>query len=277
MQVNQEADVVFDNEAYPYFNIKHFGTQKCSPCHEYGPAMRSYNLIHYILKGKGKFIINQKTYELEAGSGFFIPPNEVTYYQADAEDPWEYVWVGFEGMYSEKYFKQADITVENPVFTDPSEYTKNLFREIADCAFLEKNTLNMRVTGLVMLFFSQILLQTQPENIKLKSGETYVNHALEYIENNYWHKISMDELAHHININRTYLCKLFKKYTGISPNQYILKVKMERAKEFLHDPRLKISDIARSVGYDDLFTFSKAYKRIMGHAPSFYKLTVNKD
>lgn len=271
MGTDSIKDIAFDKEGHTYFNIKHFGTQVCDPCHYYGPAMRNYYLIHYVLKGKGRFIINNKEYHLEANSGFFIPPNEITYYQADGKEPWEYVWVGFEGKHCEKYFNQANIVIDNPIFEDYTEYTSNVFKEIAKAITLEKNASNMRVTGLVMLFFSQMLLQVQPSDLDIKSSEVYVNKTLEYIENNYWRKFSMDELAKHININRTYLCKLFKNYTGISPSQYIVKLKMERATEFLKNQGLKISDVARSVGYDDLFTFSKAYKRVMGISPSLQK------
>lgn len=273
MQEYKEADINFEKETYPYFNIKHFGTQKCLPNHYYGPAMRSYYLIHYILNGKGRFIINQNEYHIGAGSGFFIPPNEVVYYQADKDSPWEYVWVGFEGRHCERYFNQANITLQNPVFNDNSEYTKDLFRQISDCAYAQIPAINIRVTGLVMLFFSQILLQqAQKSDIKVRSAEMHVNKAIEYIKNNYWRRITIPEIADYVNINRTYLCKIFKNYMGISPSQYILNLKMEYAKEFLKNPKLRVSDVARSVGYEDLFTFSKAYKRVMGVSPSADKL-----
>ena len=84
-----------------------------------------------------------------------------------------------------------------------------------------------------MLFFSQILLQqAQKSDIKVRSAEMHVNKAIEYIKNNYWRRITIPEIADYVNINRTYLCKIFKNYMGISPSQYILNLKMEYAKEF---------------------------------------------
>ena len=73
------------------------GCSKTEPLHSFGPALKPHYLIHFILSGKGVFSTGENEYPLEAGYGFLITPEELAFYQADAEEPWTYLWVGFSG------------------------------------------------------------------------------------------------------------------------------------------------------------------------------------
>ncbi len=73
------------------------GQSRCMPLHNYGPTVRPNYIIHYITEGKGCFCAEGNKYELEAGQGFLIVPGQQTFYQADKELPWTYLWVGFDG------------------------------------------------------------------------------------------------------------------------------------------------------------------------------------
>ena len=68
------------------------GRSDTMPGHKYGPAVRPYYLIHYILSGSGIFKVDNVTYHLHAGQGFLIVPNCRTTYIADKETPWSYIW-----------------------------------------------------------------------------------------------------------------------------------------------------------------------------------------
>ena len=68
--------------------INAFGHSVAAPCHKFGPAVRSYYLIHYILEGRGEFVVNNTTYRLSAGQGFLIEPDYQTVYTADSKEPW---------------------------------------------------------------------------------------------------------------------------------------------------------------------------------------------
>ena len=63
--------------------------------HKYGPVVRNYYLIHYILAGLGTFQTEQMTYRLHAGQVFLIEPGQETTYIADKNTPWSYIWIGF--------------------------------------------------------------------------------------------------------------------------------------------------------------------------------------
>lgn len=92
------------------------GYEACQPFHSYGPAVRPNYVIHYIISGKGTFTIGNRTYRLTAGQGFFLMPNVRTYYEADADDPWTYLWIGFDGEKAASYVQELGLSEEHPVY-----------------------------------------------------------------------------------------------------------------------------------------------------------------
>ena len=103
---------------------------RTEPFHSFGPAIKPHYVIHFILSGKGKFTISGKEYYLERGCGFLIPPNELVFYQADGEDPWTYVWVGFYGGMTEEVIKTMGLSLADPVFKSDKE--KELYQSVMD-------------------------------------------------------------------------------------------------------------------------------------------------
>ena len=102
------------------------GYAQCQPFHYFGPAVRPNYLIHFILDGKGTYQVGEKKYALQAGQGFVIEPEVLTYYQADGNDPWTYLWIGFGGRRAAEYI--ADIGLNSSQLIFQSEYGKELKR-----------------------------------------------------------------------------------------------------------------------------------------------------
>ena len=69
------------------------GMEQCAPLYSFGPAIRPNYLLHYVLDGKGYYYVNNEKYEVNKNEGFLICPNVVTFYQADEENPWTYLWI----------------------------------------------------------------------------------------------------------------------------------------------------------------------------------------
>jgi msm operon regulatory protein len=74
-----------------------YGYEDCPKNYEFGPSVRDNFVLHFITEGKGVFHFNKKEIHLEAGDLFLLPKNMVTYYKADAEEPWSYYWIGISG------------------------------------------------------------------------------------------------------------------------------------------------------------------------------------
>ena len=92
------------------------GYAKCEPLHSFGPAVRPNYILHYILEGKGRYYVEDTQYELQAGQGFLIEPEVQTFYQADQEEPWTYLWVGFNGSQAQEYLKDIGLNSRQLIF-----------------------------------------------------------------------------------------------------------------------------------------------------------------
>lgn len=88
------------------------GMQKCKPLYHYGPAIRNNYIIHFVLEGTGYYYVNDTKYTITKNQGFLIRPNEVTFYQSDKNDPWTYIWIGFDGKKSILTYSLQDLIMK---------------------------------------------------------------------------------------------------------------------------------------------------------------------
>ncbi len=106
---------------------------------------------------------------------------------------------------------------------------------------------------------------------QLKNDNLNVYEIKEYIENNYHKDIRISTFTGKYFLSREYLMKLFKNEFGCGIYEYVLKVRMEKAKELVADPNFKVQSISRLLGYADSNYFSKAFKNYFGISPSDYR------
>lgn len=248
------------------------GEADCKPLHHYGPAVKPSYVIHYITKGKGTYTVNGHSYELCAGQGFIIYPNILTEYEADESDPWSYFWIGFDGSKADSYLKTAGFSHNNLIFTSSEG---GLLKEYVN-DMLEHNNISpsneLRLQGLLYMFLSVISSNAAPSPAdNLGNTGIYVSKAIEYIQNNYYNDIHVSDIASYVSLNRSYLTTIFTSALGQSPQQYLTTFRITRAAELLRLTNLSIGDTARSCGYTDIFTFSKAFKKLKGVNPSKFR------
>jgi AraC-like DNA-binding protein/ligand-binding sensor protein len=98
-----------------------------------------------------------------------------------------------------------------------------------------------------------------------------IHRAKDYIEKHTADPISLSEVAQALNVSTFYFCKLFKKATGLNFTEYLSRVRIEKAKNLLLNPNLRISEIAYEVGFQSLTHFNRVFLRIVGRSPSAYR------
>ena len=102
--------------------------------------------------------------------------------------------------------------------------------------------------------------------------ENRMTHVASYIRENIFKPISIQDLSHEANMSRSNFFNLFKDTFGITPNEYIIREKIEKAKAILCSPKDKsITQIAYQLGYSDSSYFSKQFKRVTGYTPRQYE------
>ncbi|MHB1452508.1 MAG: AraC family transcriptional regulator [Saccharofermentanales bacterium] len=249
------------------------GIEDCLPAHKWGPGIRNRFVIHIVLSGKGTFISSGTLYQINAGQGFLISPGKLVEYSADNYEPWSYAWIGFEGISAQALIGRAGILPDNPVFhiADP-DMLRGYIEKMLSLASMERGRDEM-LLGFLYQFFAHLIMMntTGPGRTRQSVQENYVRKCLEYIDLNYSADISVNSIAAHIGIDRSYLYSLFMKYLNKSPKDYITCFRMDRAVD-LFRTGLSIQEIARSVGYYDALLFSKNFKRYKGLSPTAYRI-----
>lgn len=252
------------------------GLEHCTPGKAYGPASRSDYHLHVVLAGEGTIEVNGRRAMLHSGQIFLEKPGEITYYYAHAENPWTYCWVTFAGEKAGYYMKQAGFSEGiNSLnsYVDTNEFY-NLTNQL-----LNKPELNLandlRRHGLLCQFIALAMeshnrSSTGHRNVEY-SPESYVDHALDFIWNNYAN-IKVADISNYIGINRSYFTNIFKQRVGISPGKYLNCIKIRESAQLLASSNLPIQEIARRIGYDNPLTFSKMFKRAYGVSPKHYRM-----
>ena len=236
----------------------HCGTHRCDSGHFYGPTQRNYYLVHYIFSGSGTFSNSRGTYQLGKGQAFVIRPGEMTYYEASHETPWHYGWLGFTCSDPLPVLDQDvfEIAALKPVFSlISSAMTLSLGRE-------------WYLLSLINQMLALLVDATASESSSTKRD---IRRAKFCIETNYMQKFSIQELADDAHLERSYFSTLFKEQVGCSPQQYLIRCRMENAASMLLDQHMRPGEVARAVGYPDEFSFSRAFRKHYGISPSEYK------
>ena len=233
------------NKISPLF----YGYEKCDSLHSFGPAVRSCYLIHYILSGKGVIEWEQGKQSVKKGDLFIIHPNEVTKYTADKNDPWEYSWLAFS-CDEELPFLSGHV-IENAPVRKIFDY----FKDYGD----GKNR-DPHIFSLVFELLWLISQNSSPNSVG------YASYAKAYFEINYMKKLSIEELAASLHIDRHYLCQVFKEKYGLSPQEFLMRTRLEKAQEFLRQG-YTASQAALFSGFSDYANFSRKYKEHFGLCP----------
>ncbi len=261
-----------DNIALSVFSC---GLEKCVSGFTWGPGIRDHYLIHLVVSGKGIYQTNGAQYHLQAGDLFLVKPSQLNSYIADPTDPWEYAWVGFNGANANKLVAQLP-------FSDVKPHHHS---DIADTLYLSlRNMYDSRgltcaneseMIGHLYLFMANLMKETthaEPKNTN--SSSQYVLNAIKFIQFNYSHDISIDDVSKSVGVSRSHLYRVFISNLGLSPIDYLTNYRVEEACNLLKTSNLSIAEIAISVGFFDQFYFSRVFKKATGVPPSKYLATL---
>lgn len=251
------------------------GRQECVPSHKFGPAERSEFLLHIVLDGRGTFTTPHQTYILEKNSIFLIYPDQTTCYQADAEEPWSYIWIGFNGPKAETLLRYAGFTAEHPVaeLPDTTPYEHAIQGILTYCQLnLSSELRRSEYMYRFAAHLAEDLHRAEYDDADLSySRSTYVKYALDYVEHHYRQNIKISDIADYVGISRAHLTNCFNKELKLSPREYLIDYRMNKAKDLLTTTSLPINQVASSVGYEDPLSFSKAFKLVTGMSPKSYR------
>lgn len=253
-------------------NLLYCGKEDCTPGWCFGPYVRENYVIHTVTSGTGVYKVNGKVYQLKPGQAFLIYPGAETIYQADPETPWSYMWLGFNGIRGRSVVEEIGFSEGNPVVTlDDTDRISNAIDRILDAG--EMTLLNdlKRMEAFYDALTAMIELNTQEKPRNNYTDDRYVNTAIDIIIANYSERVRVADIADKVGINRSYLTSIFKKEMNMSPQEFLINYRLEKAAQMLKATQDPIGSIATAVGYTDPLAFSKAFRKKFNSTPSEYR------
>ncbi|ELC8466191.1 AraC family transcriptional regulator [Clostridium perfringens] len=255
-------------------NVDECGIEQGIPGLGYNYEVLKNAVIHYVTKGYGTFKFNGKVYNLKQGDIFILLKGMQVEYVASIDDPWEYYWIGFSGSNANEYLNRTSIT--NSCVANCEENSK-IPHIILNMCEISKTYNPSRSDDILLLkeLYSLLyaLIEEFPKPFEYKDKElhTYIQDALNFINSNYMHSITVQEIADYVNLSRSYLYKMFIKNLGISPQRYLINLRMYKATLLLKGTKLPIGEVANSVGYSDSLLFSKTFSKHFSMSPLNYR------
>lgn len=255
-------------------NVDECGIEQGIPGLGYNYEVLKNAVIHYVTKGYGTFKFNGKVFNLKQGDIFILLKGMQVEYVASIDDPWEYYWIGFSGSNANEYLNRTSIT--NSCVANCEENSK-IPQIILNMCEISKTYNPSRSDDILLLKELYSLLYAlieefpKPFEYKDKKLHTYIQDALNFINSNYMHSITVQEIADYVNLSRSYLYKMFIKNLGISPQRYLINLRMYKATLLLKGTKLPIGEVASSVGYSDSLLFSKTFSKHFSMSPLNYR------
>ena len=248
------------------------GWEKCGATHSYGPAVRNYYMLHFILKGQGHYYLNNKHYKLNENQCFLTEPGTVTLYKAEPTNPWTYTWICFNGDYVPHLLKQSNLNADNPIINLSCNQTiYEIIKEMLSYHQLTPANECYLQSKLYLIFAKpHEALQSVYNKVELNNN-FYVTKAIGYIEKNTFTNLSVNDIARYLNISRSHLYALFKQELNTSPQQFLTNAKIANARELLSKTKIPIYSVALSCGYKNAFAFSRAFKQVTNISPREYR------
>lgn len=246
----------------PDFYITEYGYSSPDSLRQVGPHIRDTYLLHIVLGGY--CIVSGK--QVTAGCAFLHLKGQVSSFKTG--ENYRHVWFAFDGEYAEMILSFFNIpTSKHGIFYIKNfEFLKNILPYPNDIPQSETDK-----DTVMSLLMSALPLLCSNDEFQKNGKNNFVSIAKQFLDTNYCHKITMQQIADYVHVTEKHLCKKFKEAYGIPPREYLLKARMKKAKMLLIKSDYLIKEIATSVGYSSQLDFSNIFKKNYGISPQNYR------
>ncbi len=244
---------------------------------EKGRILAEYQLV-YIVKGKGRFAsATFRETTLEEGRLFMLFPDEWHTYCPESATGWNTYWIGFKGPEIDRKIAAGFFSAGSPVFQlGCHEKLVGIFQELLTLAREERPGCQQLLAGYVSCLLGQIRYQQRNEAIANDRVHLLIDKSRMLMKANALQNISPESIAEKLHISYSWFRRLFRKYTGMTPGQYLAHLRMQHARELLEQSTLPVQDIAERLHFESSGYFSVYFRRQTGLSPLEYRKSKNR-
>ncbi len=236
--------------------------------------------ISILLEGQAHYLIDDKWRDIQAGQILVFNPG-VNHAERQLPDTFSHqLHIGIKNIalhgLARNYLpnKTAQLAIgeyQYKVIDKAWQLVTELDHQESDFHLLSKGIIIEMIVYILRGLEQQQATSVKPFISKTEKKQTQlVTNVIYYLENHYTEDISLDQLARDNYVSTAYLSKTFKDATNMSPINYLIQLRLKNAHEILADenPTTTVKQVASAVGYDDVYHFSKLFKKYYGISPS---------
>lgn len=238
-----------------------------------GRILNGYYLV-FISKGQGVFESALTTPRvISEGTCFVLFPNVWHRYKPDITTGWEEYWVGFNGSYPDDIMNKTFFTPKNPfIEVGLNENLLVLYQRLLGTVQNATLGYHQIISGITLeilgLAHTISMVKKQSED-----GDLLLIHkAMFLLRESLESPLDIQKLIRKLPMGYSKFRKLFKSETGLSPHQYHLDLRINKAKELLQTTELNIKEIAYQTGFESEFYFSKLFRKKVEMSPTEYRI-----
>lgn len=227
-------------------------------------------LILFTYEGSGYLEYGDKKYELGPGDGFFIDCRRPHFYRTNGTF-WKHSVLHFNGPLLPYMF---DIFYDHD-HVKFSQKTDGPYQEILERILRKYSSLHALKEWEISDLFSHLvtdnLIKTMVNSNTESKMPSHILHMTQYIEQHFDEPITLDKLSEVVNLSKFHLSREFKKYTGYTPNEFLIQLRIDHARSMLNTTSMPVNKIANMVGIKDINNFMNLFKSRTGLTPTQYR------
>lgn len=245
------------------------------PNYHMGPRIIEYFSIHFVTQGRVLYTYKNQKSVLREGDVFCLYPDTNHEYQTlclEQDPPLKMHWLAFGGPQSHSLMDMIGFSSSTPFLRSKVNHdvaaTLNRILEIMKM----KNSIEQERLLLSSLFF-QVLFQLTEDGtgrLETASNNVWIEKSVDFMNTYFTENITVEEVASHVGLHRSYFSRMFASTIGKSPKAYLQMKRMEKSVIMLKENKYSITEIALTLGYPNLYSFTRAFKNYYGVSPKNY-------
>ncbi|TNJ62706.1 AraC family transcriptional regulator [Paenibacillus hemerocallicola] len=252
------------------------GRMTAKPNYQAGPKIIRYYIVHFVMEGQAVHWVNGRPVTLGKGDMFCVFPYKTARHGLDPDKPLlKMMWFGLTGEGVRSLLQRVGVTEERP-------YMRKVFhpgvpgivRQLVD-EFRQIHAAGNYFRWMAKMYelFDHLAIADARErqSVPDRSPSSWIRDSERFMNLYFTENITVQDVANYVGVHRSHFSAEFSKRVGIPPVQYLQKLRMARGARMLSDSDFPITDIALSLGYPDLYAFTRAFRNYYGTTPSQYR------